>query len=73
MSKLPNWTSKQLIKFLKKNGFILDHSTGSHYIFYHPFAKKRIVVPFHTSNLPKGTLRAILRQAGISKNETGQK
>ena len=71
MPKLPNWTSKQLIKFLKKNGFVLDHATGSHYIFYHPSSKKRIVVPFHTSNLPKGTLRAILRQAGISKDEIG--
>jgi len=69
MSKLPNWTSKKLIKFLEKSGFVLDHATGSHYIFYHPSAKKRVVVPFHTSNLPKGTLRAILRQAGISKNE----
>ena len=71
MSKLSNWTSKQLIKFLKKNDFAPDHATGSHYIFYHPSAKKRIVVPFHTSNLPKETLRAILRQAGISKDEIG--
>ena len=70
MPKLPNWTSKQLIKFLKRNGFVLDHSTGSHYIFYHPSTKKRAVVPYHASSLSKGTLRAILRQAGISKDET---
>jgi len=73
MPKLPNWTSKQLIKFLKKNGFILDHATGSHYIFYHPATKKRAVVPFHTSSLSKGTPRAILRQTGISKDEVDQK
>lgn len=69
MPKLPNWTPKQLIKFLEKNGFALDHITGSHYIFYNSVNKKRTVVPYHTKNLPKGTLRAILRQAGISKDE----
>ena len=69
MPKLPNWTSKQLIKLLKRKGFILDHATGSHYIFYHPSTKKRAVVPFHTSSLPKGTLRAIFRQTGLSKDE----
>jgi len=71
MPKLPSWTSKQLMKFLKGNGFVLDHTTGSHYIFYHPSSKKRVVVPYHTSSLSKGTLRAILRQAGISKDEIG--
>ena len=69
MPKLPNWTPKQLIKFLEKNGFALDHITGSHYIFYNSINRKRAVVPYHTKNLPKGTLRAILRQTGISKDE----
>ncbi|MEA2065014.1 MAG: type II toxin-antitoxin system HicA family toxin, partial [Patescibacteria group bacterium] len=55
--------------FLKDKGFVLDHITGSHYIFYNFNNKKRAVVPCHTKDLPKGTLLAILRQSGISKDD----
>jgi predicted RNA binding protein YcfA (HicA-like mRNA interferase family) len=40
MSKLPAITPKKLIKILEKLGFKLDHSTGSHFIFYNPKTKK---------------------------------
>ena len=69
MPKLSNITSKKLIKILKSFGFKLDHPTGSHFIFYNPKTKKRAVVPYHTQDLPKGTIMSILREAGISKKE----
>jgi len=69
MSKLPNIPAKKLIKFLVKNGFTLDHATGSHFIFYDPMNKRRAVVPFHAKDLPKGTMTSILKQAGITKEE----
>jgi predicted RNA binding protein YcfA (HicA-like mRNA interferase family) len=65
MPRLPRLTSKQVIKRVKENGFVLDHITGSHYIFYHPSSRKRAVVPYHTKDLPLGTLKTILREAGI--------
>ncbi len=69
MLKLPSVTPKKLIKILKESGFKLDHSTGSHFIFYNPQAKKRAVVPHHIKDLPKGTLMSILKEAGISRKE----
>jgi len=69
MPKLPSLTSQQVINLLQKNGFILDRVKGSHHIYYHPEAKKRVTVPFHKKDLPKGTLLEILRQAGISKDD----
>ena len=69
MSKLSNITSKKLIKVLKSLGFQLDHSTGSHFIFYNPKTKKRAVVSYHTRDLPKGTIMSILREAGITRKE----
>ena len=69
MPKLPTLTPQKIIKILKKKGFILDRTKGSHHIYYHPEMKKRVVVPFHKKDLPKGTLLAILSQAGISKEE----
>jgi len=69
MPKLPSQTPKQIIALLKQKGFVLDHTTGSHYIFYYQDAKRRVTVPFHRKDLPIGTLRSILKQAGVSPNE----
>ncbi len=68
MPKLPILTSARIIKILKKKGFQLDHATGSHFIFYHRELSKRVVVPHHSKDLPKGTLFTILKQAGIDKD-----
>ena len=69
MSKLSNITPKKLIKIIEKLGFQLDHSTGSHFIFYNPNNKRRTVVPYHKKDLPKGTIASILREAGISRKD----
>jgi len=69
MPNLSSINSKKLIKILKSLGFELDHSTGSHFIFYNPENKKRAVVPYHAKDLPKGTITSILREAGIDKKQ----
>ena len=69
MPKLPTLTAEAVIKMLKKKGFILDRSKASHQLYINPTTGKRVVVPFHRQDLPKGTLLEILRQAGISKEE----
>ncbi|MDZ7377412.1 MAG: type II toxin-antitoxin system HicA family toxin [candidate division KSB1 bacterium] len=69
MPKLPSFTSKDIIRILEKEGFVLDRIKGSHHIYYHPETKRRAVIPFHKKDLPKGTLLEILRQAGISKED----
>ena len=67
MPKLIVLSPKQIIKILYKQGFQLDHSTGSHFIFYHLESKRRVVVPCHKKDLPKGTLLSIIKQAGFEK------
>jgi len=69
MPKLPSLTPQKIIKVLEKKGFVLDRIKGSHHIYYHPETKKRVVVPLHKRDLPKGTLLEILKQAGITKEE----
>jgi len=69
MVKLPVITAKKLIKALVKLDFQKDHITGSHFLFYRTKDRKRVVVPYHTKDLPKGTLLTILKQAGITKEE----
>ncbi|MBI4426932.1 MAG: type II toxin-antitoxin system HicA family toxin [Candidatus Magasanikbacteria bacterium] len=65
MPKTSRLTSKQVIKLLKSEGFVLDHVSGSHYVFYHQIDGRRAVVPYHTKDLPIGTLKAILRSVGL--------
>ena len=69
MPKLRNLNPQKLIKILEKKGYVLDRSKGSHRIYYHPVTKRRVVVPFHKKDLPKGTLLQILRDAGIEREE----
>jgi predicted RNA binding protein YcfA (HicA-like mRNA interferase family) len=69
MPRLPTLTTQKIIRVLEKKGFVLDRSKGSHRIYYHHETRRRVVVPFHKRDLPKGTLLEILRQAGIRKDE----
>ena len=68
MSKLPRISGRECIKALEKSGFQYKRQEGSHVILRRtdPFAQ--VVVPDHTE-LDRGTLRAIIRQAGMSVDE----
>ncbi len=71
MTKLPVVTSLEVIRGLKKAGFVFDRQgKGSHEIWYNPATKRRTTVPNHPGvDTPKGTLRAILKEAGLSLEE----
>lgn len=69
MPKLPPLTPRKIVQILEKKGFVLDRTKGSHNIYYNPETKRRVVVPIHKKDLPKGTLFEILKQAGINKEE----
>ena len=70
MTGLPVVTSRQLIRDLEGAGFSVHHIRGGHHYLRHP-AKPGILVtvPSHSRDLKRGTLRSILRQAGISVSE----
>ena len=69
MHKLPSLTSQKVVKILERKGFVLDRSKGSHRVYYNFENKRRVIIPYHKKDLPKGTLMEILRQAGINKEE----
>ena len=69
MPKLPVVTAKEVLAVLQKHGFEIDHTTGSHHILYHPETKQRVTVSFHYGDLPKGTLNAIIKSAGLSRED----
>jgi len=62
-------TPQQIIRILKRRGFVHKRTQGSHFIFQHPTTKQRIVVPLHKKDLPKGTLHSIIKSAGILEED----
>jgi predicted RNA binding protein YcfA (HicA-like mRNA interferase family) len=68
MSKLPEISGRDCARALARAGFYIRRQTGSHMVMRRddPFAQ--VVVPDHRV-LDRGTLRAIIRQVGLSVNE----
>lgn len=69
MPKLPCISGKELIKALQKDGFKISRQRGSHVQLVKIVngEKNTFPVPVHASkDLKTGTLRGILRKAGIS-------
>jgi predicted RNA binding protein YcfA (HicA-like mRNA interferase family) len=66
---LPALKPKQVVAALEKAGFLLKRQTGSHAILFKPGFSRPITVPIHVKDMPKGTLRAIIRQADLNVSE----
>lgn len=58
-------TSKEMIKFLRKNNFVVISQNGSHIKLKNYETEKTVIVPSHTRDLKKGLEQAILKQAGL--------
>jgi predicted RNA binding protein YcfA (HicA-like mRNA interferase family) len=69
VSRLPAISGREAVRALAGIGYLIDHQTGSHIILrqFSP-PHRRLTVPDH-KELAKGTLRAIIRQAGLSVEE----
>ena len=69
MPKLPIVSGVDLVKAFVKFGYEKDHQTGSHIILrYKEPPHRRLTVPNH-KEIARGTLRAIIRQAGLTREE----
>lgn len=69
MAKLPVISGQEAVRAFAKRGYLLDHQTGSHLILRHkdpPY--RRLTIPNH-KELAKGTLRGIIRDAGLTVEE----
>jgi predicted RNA binding protein YcfA (HicA-like mRNA interferase family) len=70
MGRLSGFKYRQIVKRLKAMGFIFDRqAAGSHEIWYNEQTYRYTTIPNHPGDMPEGTLRAILRQAGIEPDD----
>ena len=68
--RLPALTPRKVLAALNRAGFIVHHTRGSHYSLKHPDQPQlTVTVPYHNRDLKQGTLRSIIRQAGMTVEE----
>ena len=70
MSRLPQVTARELVRFLKSHGFIEDRQVGSHLTLWHPERNLSVTVPVHTGcDMGRGLAARILKDAGFSVDD----
>jgi predicted RNA binding protein YcfA (HicA-like mRNA interferase family) len=68
--KLPVVSGREVVRALQRAGFVVDRRVGSHVTMVNAATARRATLPVHGSeDLPPGTLRSILRQAGLTVDE----
>ena len=70
MCRLAGFRYREIARKLKACGFEFDgQAAGSHEIWFNARTSRYTTVPNHAGDMPEGTLRAVLRQAGIEPDE----
>lgn len=70
MPRLPAITGRQAIEAFQTFGFVVDRVHGSHHLMKRPGHRFALSVPVHSNQtVPPGTLRSLIRAAGLSVAE----
>jgi len=65
--RLPMISGDEFARVMRQASFVWDHTEGSHMILLHP-SGRRLSVPRH-AELGRGLLRALIRDAGLSRED----
>jgi predicted RNA binding protein YcfA (HicA-like mRNA interferase family) len=69
VSKLPRVSGREVVRALGRIGYEVDRQRGSHIVLRHRNPPhRRLVVPDHRE-IAKGTLRKLIREAGLTVDE----
>jgi predicted RNA binding protein YcfA (HicA-like mRNA interferase family) len=69
VSYLPRVSGREVVKAFSKIGYEFDRQRGSHIVLRNREPPhRRLTIPDH-DEVAKGTLRSIIRQAGLSVDE----
>ncbi|MXX74119.1 MAG: type II toxin-antitoxin system HicA family toxin [Holophagales bacterium] len=70
MGRLAGFSYRRVAARLRESGFAFHRqAAGSHEIWFNSRTNRYTTVPNHPGDVPEGTLRAILKQAGIEPSE----
>ena len=67
MSRMPQVTAQELVRFLRKQGFVDDRQAGSHLTLWNEDKRVSVTVPIPTGcDLGRGLAIRILKDAGFT-------
>ena len=67
MARMPQVSARELVRFLKLQGFIEDRQSGAHLTLKHTGRKDTVTVPVHTgADIGRGLAVRILKDAGFT-------
>jgi len=70
MGRLAGFKYREVARKLRTLGFAFDRpGPGSHEVWRHRETGRKVTLPHHGRDLAEGTLRAVLREAGIDVEE----
>ncbi len=70
MGRLAGFRYRDIVRRLKQLGFMFERqAAGSHEIWSNPAGGRYTTIPNYPGDMPEGTLRAILREAGVTPDE----
>ena len=68
--KFPVVNGHELLSVCEKAGFRIRRQKGSHIIMFRESDKRRVVIPVHgNKDIPLGTLRSIMKDAGLTADD----
>ena len=66
--RLPRLNASEVVRVLRRHGFVLVSQRGSHQKWRNPETSRQVTVPFHRGKqLPLGTLNNILEGSGVPR------
>ena len=60
--------AREVLARLQRAGFVIRRQSGSHVVLRHA-DERQTYVAMHTKDVPAGTFRSILKQAGLTEDE----
>jgi predicted RNA binding protein YcfA (HicA-like mRNA interferase family) len=67
---MKSWSSRELLKILAADGWVVKHQVGSHLQLVHPTKPGKVTLPHPKKDLAPGTVRSISRQAALDLEVT---
>ncbi|MDD9149246.1 type II toxin-antitoxin system HicA family toxin [Sporolactobacillus sp. CQH2019] len=62
---MKSYSSREVLKKLKKDGWYIVHTVGDHVQLKHPAKKGRVTLTHPRKDIPSGTLKSIEQQSGV--------
>ena len=70
MARMPQVSARELVRFLKAQGFVEDRQSGAHLTLRHPARKITVTVPVHTgADVGRELAVRILKDAGFNLDD----